>query len=397
MVFRLLRKKLILCLSVIMIFSSITFPALGEEKSEILIKIGSPYMWVNGVKKEIDPGKSTSAIIIDGRTLLPIRAVVEEMGGTITWDQKEKRIGIKLGEIDMKLWLNKKEAILNNKNILIDVAPILHNDRTMLPLRFVTSNLGADIDWNNTKKEVLIMFNVVNDVIIEQDKKPNQDTNSHTVPGKPVFYMENRFELIGNNMGRVYFKRNFQHFIGDYTGFRVYYTDENNNNQVLDFDDNGFYYEEELGKTIDLKITAVNQTVESSPVDIRFAMLNAVRGDTMWSERQTDDLLGSPCWYGLSWQALEGAEKYIVYVSNDITSYMNFKNYRDLTGFSSIIVTEPYFSTKTNTDLPSELANATWGASRYVVIFPINKDNVTGPMPRYYSIPMTGVSTKISN
>lgn len=392
-----LKKKVILILSFIIILSSIRIPASAEGTSKILIKIGSSFMWVDDVKKEIDPGKNTSAMIINSRTLLPIRAIVEEMGGTISWDQKEKRVGIQLGNVDMKLWINKKEAILNGKDILIDVSPIIYNDRTMLPLRFVTENLGADLEWDNVKKEALIKFNKVQNQHEEPGKGPDKDSNSYIPPRKPAFYMRHQFELIGNNMGRVYFERDFNYKLGEYTGFKLYYTDGNNKYQVLDFDDNGFYYDEEIGNTVDLRITAVNRTAESDPVDISFAMLNNVKGDIIWSERQTEDLFGSPCWYGASWQPLEGAVRYEVYVTNDIINYTNFKFHRDLSGFSGITVTEPNFSTKTNTGLPSELVNATWGTSRYIVIFPVNKDDITGPFPKYYEIIMTGISTKTTN
>lgn len=50
-------------------------------------------MTVNGVTREIDPGRGTSPVIVNGRTLLPIRAIIEALGGSVAWDQAAKAEG----------------------------------------------------------------------------------------------------------------------------------------------------------------------------------------------------------------------------------------------------------------------------------------------------------------
>ena len=58
--------------------------ALSKAKDKIVITIGSPHMLVNGVKKEIDPGKNTSPQDVSGKIYMPIEAVMKEMGGQVT-------------------------------------------------------------------------------------------------------------------------------------------------------------------------------------------------------------------------------------------------------------------------------------------------------------------------
>lgn len=87
-------------------------------------------MTVNGVSKEIDPGRGTAPMIINNRTLLPIRSLIEEMGGTVGWDQGERRVDIKLGTIDIKLWIDDKTALVNDKKVGMDVPPQIINNRT---------------------------------------------------------------------------------------------------------------------------------------------------------------------------------------------------------------------------------------------------------------------------
>lgn len=60
-------------------------------------------MKVNGVDKEVDPGKGTVPIEINGRVMIPIRAVVEALGGNIGWIAEEKKITISLGSIFQRL------------------------------------------------------------------------------------------------------------------------------------------------------------------------------------------------------------------------------------------------------------------------------------------------------
>ncbi|MCD6426779.1 MAG: fibronectin type III domain-containing protein, partial [Caldisericaceae bacterium] len=62
----------------------------------ITLQPGNPYMTVNGVKQEIDPGRGTKPVIIPkwSRTVVPIRAIVEALGGTIEWDGKERKVTI---------------------------------------------------------------------------------------------------------------------------------------------------------------------------------------------------------------------------------------------------------------------------------------------------------------
>jgi len=124
----------------------------------IVLQIGNAYMTVNGVKKEIDPGRATVPVIIKGRTLLPIRAIIEEMGGTVDWDGNARKVTIKLRNTTIVLTIDKKQATVNGKTKELDVPPQIINSRTMVPLRFVTEQLGAAVDWNGDTKTVTIKY-----------------------------------------------------------------------------------------------------------------------------------------------------------------------------------------------------------------------------------------------
>ncbi len=131
-----------------------------EGTLTIILQINNPYMTVNGVKKEIDPGRGTVPVIVKGRTLVPIRAIIEEMDGIIEWDGNERKVTISLKETKIELWIDKKSARVNGTLKELDVPPQIINGRTMLPLRFVTEELGCTVEWDGNTKTITITYNL---------------------------------------------------------------------------------------------------------------------------------------------------------------------------------------------------------------------------------------------
>ena len=123
------------------------------------LRIGSSVMTVNGSAVPLD----SAPVIIESRTLVPIRAVVEALGGTVAWDALARQVSITLGGTSLSLVIGQPEAIVNGAPAPIDpdnpkVVPRIINDRTFLPLRFVAENLGADVQWRADTQTVLITW-----------------------------------------------------------------------------------------------------------------------------------------------------------------------------------------------------------------------------------------------
>lgn len=113
-------------------------------------------MTVNGAKKEIDPGRSTTPVIINERTLVPIRALIEEIGGAIAWEEDTQNVIIALGKDIIILTIDSTTAFVNEEAKTLDTAPTTINDRTMLPIRFISENLGYKVDWNENEQLITI-------------------------------------------------------------------------------------------------------------------------------------------------------------------------------------------------------------------------------------------------
>lgn len=162
-----MKRKAGFILVLALILSLVMATAAFAESKTIVLKIGDPNMTVNGISQEIDPGRGTKALIIKDRTLVPIRAIIENMGGTIAWDDILKQVTISAAGKDIKLVIGDNTAQLKSQSsadtwakVTMDVPAQVINSRTMVPIRFVSENLGAKVDWAANTKTITITLAV---------------------------------------------------------------------------------------------------------------------------------------------------------------------------------------------------------------------------------------------
>lgn len=128
-----------------------------DKKTCLNLTIGSSKMLVNGAVKDIDPGYQTAPTILNGRTMVPIRAIIESLGGTVDWSASDQKTTITLKDTAIVLWIGEKSATINGVDKTIDNTPILSaTGRTMMPLRFITENLGHSVDWDDSSETIAI-------------------------------------------------------------------------------------------------------------------------------------------------------------------------------------------------------------------------------------------------
>lgn len=130
----------------------------GVYKHFILLKLDNPYMSVDGTEQEVDPGHKTAPMLMNGRTMVPIRAIVEAMGGSIGWDGGTRKASIDARGNQIDMWIDKLDLKVNGKGLQMDVAPAIKGARTFLPIRFVGENLNCKVDWINSTKEIVIVY-----------------------------------------------------------------------------------------------------------------------------------------------------------------------------------------------------------------------------------------------
>jgi len=118
----------------------------GNETEEIKLFIGYDKMFTANGDIPID-NSGTTPIIVGNRTLLPIRAIVEVLGGSVEWNSGKQEIICRLNGHTVHLYIDSLTYYADYNSRSFDVAPMIHNNRTMVPARDVLEALGCSVDW----------------------------------------------------------------------------------------------------------------------------------------------------------------------------------------------------------------------------------------------------------
>lgn len=112
---------------------------------------------IDGKTARLDP----PAFITGGRTMVPVLflAADKSIGAELTWDGKLRRVLIDCRQHLIELNIGQKTALVDGQRCTMDVAPLIWQNRTYVPLSFVTAYLGGRVLWNSTSREISINFN----------------------------------------------------------------------------------------------------------------------------------------------------------------------------------------------------------------------------------------------
>lgn len=95
-------------------------------------------------------------VIVNGRVMLPMRAIFEALDATVNYNQTLKTVTAYKTGTTVVLKLNSRSATINNEAVLLDVPAQSIKGRTLVPVRFVSEALGQQVDWNSQSKRVTI-------------------------------------------------------------------------------------------------------------------------------------------------------------------------------------------------------------------------------------------------
>lgn len=125
-----------------------------DEAVIIPVTIAAPQLRVvlNGNVLSLSP----NPVILNGRTLVPLRGIFEVMGADVSYDQQKRTITATRGDKSLFLTLGSTKAIINGQDVLLDVPPQIISDRAFVPARLIAESLGASVDWDGTGNRVII-------------------------------------------------------------------------------------------------------------------------------------------------------------------------------------------------------------------------------------------------
>lgn len=146
-----MKKVIALVLAVIALFSCTVFASDDAVQKDIDVL-------VNGTAIEMD----VAPVIVNDRTMVPMRAIFEALGANVTWIETDRLIVATQGETVIVMQIDNERMIVDkageekNEPIILDAAPFILNDRTLVPARAVSEALDATVDWDADTRTVTV-------------------------------------------------------------------------------------------------------------------------------------------------------------------------------------------------------------------------------------------------
>lgn len=138
------------CCLLVTSLAGVTALADDRPDTDIAVNLNGEYMNFD----DVDP------IIVNGRTMVPFRAVFEALGCEVSWNEQTRTAtGTRDGEV-IKLPVGNQLAKVNGDAVYLDQPAVIADGRTLVPLRFVAESLGAQVSWDDGTRTVYILADV---------------------------------------------------------------------------------------------------------------------------------------------------------------------------------------------------------------------------------------------
>lgn len=138
-------KKLLSILSVAIVLFSTVICRASADGGEINV-----YLDAERIEFDVKPQ------IINGRTMVPIRAIFEKMGAVVEWDGNSNSAICTKNDTVVKMTVNSIDMSVNGQPIKMDISPVVVGGRTLAPARYVAEAFGADVQWSQKNSSVVI-------------------------------------------------------------------------------------------------------------------------------------------------------------------------------------------------------------------------------------------------
>lgn len=154
--------KKIISLLLVLVIAAVSFviPVMAEETA-ISVLLDGEYITFD-----------VAPTIVEGRTMVPVRAVFEALGATVVWKPETQKVLSQKGDTQVTLTINDKTLYKNGEAVVLDVPAQLIDSRTLVPVRAISEAFGCYVDWNNWTKTVLITSDLNKTSIATVNEEP---------------------------------------------------------------------------------------------------------------------------------------------------------------------------------------------------------------------------------
>ncbi len=141
--------------------------AAAKIQDAMVLYVDGPYAYVDNERMMVDEeNPSVVPIIRNDRTLVPVRFVSENFDAKVKWNAAQNRVDIVSGDTEIQMYIGDNTMYVNGQPVQLDMPPVLENDRTLIPLRAMAESIGKYVFWDD------------NGLIVISDTENLFDTNT---------------------------------------------------------------------------------------------------------------------------------------------------------------------------------------------------------------------------
>ncbi|HOI24290.1 MAG TPA: ABC transporter substrate-binding protein [Caldisericia bacterium] len=142
--------------------AKVNIPFKGRYGVLIKLQVGQNKATLNGE----DVSLGGPSFIYQGRTMVPLRIIVEAFGAKVEYIPVPREIQITLDLMRIRLWIDNPKALIESippseepiKEIILDVPPLIRNARSFVPIRFISETFGAKVEWEASTQTITIYY-----------------------------------------------------------------------------------------------------------------------------------------------------------------------------------------------------------------------------------------------
>lgn len=138
-----MKLKKLLCVILCVLLAGTALPAFAEAPISVVL---------DGRDLSFDVPPQ----IIDSRTMVPMRGIFEALGAEVVWNENDRTILAKDTEVSVEMQIENPSMTVNEREILLDVPPMILDNRTLVPVRAVAESFDAFVYWDEANRAVLI-------------------------------------------------------------------------------------------------------------------------------------------------------------------------------------------------------------------------------------------------
>ena len=157
----------------------LAFPKAGDAASS------SAKIFLDGEQLNLTSGVKVANV--NNNILIPIRVVSENLGFKVDWEKASQSVTVQNSNTTVKMIVGSKTAEIDGSQVSMNITPVLNGQTTLVPLRFVSSQMGMDVKWDNQKKTVFLSSSgSMSDPWTGEEGGPSTSEPDDEVPGTPT-------------------------------------------------------------------------------------------------------------------------------------------------------------------------------------------------------------------